>query len=86
MKYVKSAKESFLNKLPDNVKGTAMIRLFGLMKVPMLFWLRPIVEELSETTCRIKIPSMIDSESVIIACEIRYMLPKSKEILTISFL
>ena len=37
-------------------------------------------------TCRIKIPSMIDSESVIIACEIRYMLPKSKEILTISFL
>jgi hypothetical protein len=39
-----------------------------------------------EKIFKIKIPSMIDSESVIITCGIRYMLPKSKEILAISFL
>jgi len=48
---------NFLEKtLPKKLNNTLLIRLFGLAKVPMIFWLRPTAEELSEEKCVIKIP------------------------------
>lgn len=44
-----------LNVLPEKLKNTAFVRLFGLTKVPMIYWLRPTVLELSEETTSIKI-------------------------------
>ena len=37
-------------------KQTMMIRLFGLMKIPLIFYVRPSVIELSEKRVEIKIP------------------------------
>lgn len=48
--------QNILNKIPSKYRDTAMIRIFGLMKVPLLFWIRPTVIELSETRCEVKIP------------------------------
>ena len=45
-----------LNMLPEGLKNTAFVRFFGLMKVPMIFWLRPTVVELSDEVTAIKIP------------------------------
>lgn len=45
-----------LDKLPEGLRNTAFVRLFGLTKVPMIFWLRPTVIELSEEVTAIKIP------------------------------
>jgi len=43
-------------KLPPKLNNTLLIRLFGLAKVPMIFWLRPVAEELTEEKCIVKIP------------------------------
>jgi acyl-coenzyme A thioesterase PaaI-like protein len=48
--------QNILNRIPPKYRDTAMIRLFGIMKVPMLFWIRPSVVELSDKRCEIKIP------------------------------
>jgi hypothetical protein len=42
--------------MPEKVRGTLMLRAFGLAKVPMLFLSAPIVEEISEERCAIRIP------------------------------
>ncbi len=39
-----------------NLKGTAMLKLFGLTKVPLIFIVNPKVCELSAKKCAIKIP------------------------------
>jgi len=36
--------------------GTAALRAFGLLKIPMLFTVRPSVTQLSENQCVVKIP------------------------------
>jgi len=48
--------QNILNRLPPKYRDTAMIRIFGLLKVPLLFWLRPTVIELSDKRCVVKIP------------------------------
>jgi acyl-coenzyme A thioesterase PaaI-like protein len=48
--------QNILNTIPAKYRDTAMIRIFGLMKIPLLFWIRPTVIELSETRCEVKIP------------------------------
>lgn len=45
-----------IEKLPRPYAETARVWLFGLTKVPMLFWLRPVVLDLNERRCEIKIP------------------------------
>lgn len=45
-----------LDKLPEGLRNTAFVRLFGLTKVPMIFWLRPSVVELNDEVTAIKIP------------------------------
>lgn len=44
------------NHLPAQIKDTAMVRIFGLTKVPMLWYLRPSVVEMDRQKCVIKIP------------------------------
>lgn len=48
--------KNILNRIPAKYRDTAMIRMFGMLKVPMLFWIRPSVIELSDERCEIKIP------------------------------
>lgn len=45
-----------LDQLPSSTKETARIWLFGLFKIPMLFWLRPKVIEMSDEKCVIYMP------------------------------
>lgn len=48
---------SFLEKvLPKKMKDTMFVRLFGLTKVPLIFWVNPSVIEMSDKKCEIKIP------------------------------
>ncbi len=42
--------------IPSPLKDTMYLRLFGFLKIPMLFFLRPSVQEITETTCKVKIP------------------------------
>lgn len=45
-----------MNKLPEKFRNNAMITLFGLTKVPTIFFVGPKVLELSDTSCKVKIP------------------------------
>jgi hypothetical protein len=40
----------------QNFKGTAMLKLFGLTKIPLIFLVNPSVKELSEDRCAIENP------------------------------
>ena len=42
--------------LPPQYRDTALVRAFGLFKVPLLFWISPSVKELSDKRCVVKIP------------------------------
>jgi acyl-coenzyme A thioesterase PaaI-like protein len=52
----KIPKEKLLAKIPEEAKNTAFVQLFGIMKVPMIFYVRPRILELNEKRCVIKIP------------------------------
>lgn len=43
-------------RIPSRLRDTAMLRLFGLWKIPMLAYVRPVVLELSEERCVVRIP------------------------------
>ncbi|MEC7274784.1 MAG: PaaI family thioesterase [Bdellovibrionota bacterium] len=45
-----------LNFVPEGIKQTAFVRLFGLAKIPLIWFIRPSVLELNERETRIKIP------------------------------
>jgi len=51
-----SLSQNILQLVPEKMRNTAMVQLFGLLKVPMIFWLHPRVEELSDERCVITIP------------------------------
>ncbi len=42
--------------IAEGIKQTAFVRLFGLAKIPLIWFVRPTVVELNETTTQIKIP------------------------------
>lgn len=42
--------------LPKSIQDTAFVRLFGLTKVPLIFWVNPSVIKMDESECTIKIP------------------------------
>jgi len=42
--------------LPSKLRGTLMLRAWALVKVPMILWTRPVVEELSADRCVVRIP------------------------------
>ena len=43
-------------KLTERLKQTAMLRAFGLAKIPLLFWVSPSVEEIDDERVAIRIP------------------------------
>ena len=45
-----------LDIMPESLRDTAMLRLFGLSKVPLLFWIRPRVVVMNDEICTISIP------------------------------
>lgn len=44
------------NNLPKKYQDTVFVRLFGLMKVPLIFWVSPTVVTMNDQECVIKIP------------------------------
>lgn len=42
--------------IPQGLKQTAFVRLFGLAKIPLIWFIKPTVIELDETITKIKIP------------------------------
>ncbi|MFZ8933781.1 MAG: DUF4442 domain-containing protein [Bacteriovoracaceae bacterium] len=45
-----------MNKLPVNLRNNLMVTLFGILKIPMIFFVRPKVLELSDSRCRLLVP------------------------------
>lgn len=49
--------ENLLKKnIPKKYQDTLFVRLFGFMKVPLIFWVSPSVVTLNDKECVIKIP------------------------------
>jgi acyl-coenzyme A thioesterase PaaI-like protein len=49
--------EELLKKnIPKKYQDTVFVRLFGLMKVPLIFWVSPSVVKMDDQQCIIKIP------------------------------
>lgn len=48
--------EILKNSVPKKLQDTMFVRLFGLMKVPLIFWVAPSVVSLNDQECVIKIP------------------------------
>jgi acyl-coenzyme A thioesterase PaaI-like protein len=51
-----SIAKTIYDVLPVSIRDTFLIRLFGLFKVPLLFWIKPKIIELSDNKTIIKIP------------------------------
>ncbi len=51
-----SAIKKIYQALPESIRDTALVRTFGLFKVPLLFWISPTVVELSSKRCEVKVP------------------------------
>ena len=48
--------EKVLEKIPQSVRDTALLRFFGFTKIPLLWYLKPVVMEMDDKRCVIKIP------------------------------
>ncbi len=42
--------------IPSKLRGTLMLRAWAFVKVPMILWTRPVVEELTQDRCVVRIP------------------------------
>lgn len=42
--------------IPENVLATVLLRYFGFIKIPLLFYVKPTVIELSDNTAVVKVP------------------------------
>jgi len=42
--------------LPETLRETVLLRAFGFLKIPMLYFVRPSVTEISSERCVVKIP------------------------------
>jgi len=47
---------SILKRLPETLQATIMLRLFGLTKIPLLFFIRPSVVEIDDRRIVVKVP------------------------------
>ena len=45
-----------LEMIPPKIKDTAFVRMFGLFKIPLIWFIKPTVEELGEVKTVIKVP------------------------------
>ena len=48
--------EEIISKVPEKYQGSLMLKLFGLLKVPMLGYLKPSVVAMDQDQCIVKIP------------------------------
>jgi hypothetical protein len=48
--------QSMADMMPPAVRGTWALRAFGLLKVPLILYANPTVQELSDNVCAVKIP------------------------------
>jgi acyl-coenzyme A thioesterase PaaI-like protein len=48
--------DRLLGALPGTMKETLLLRVFGFLKIPMLFYISPSVVELTDEKCVIKVP------------------------------
>ncbi|MCO4794898.1 MAG: PaaI family thioesterase [Bacteriovoracaceae bacterium] len=53
---LKSVTTTIENIIPQSVRDTALVRLFGFTKIPLLWYIKPIVTYMDEKECTIKIP------------------------------
>ena len=44
------------SKMPKSLRETMLLRAFGLAKVPMILYCSPVVEQLDEKGCAVRIP------------------------------
>lgn len=56
MEQIKTQAKKVMDYLPQSFKDTALVRLFGITKVPLLAFLSPSVLQLDDQVCRVKIP------------------------------
>lgn len=42
--------------IPQHIRDTALVRLFGFTKIPMLWYIKPVVSFMDDKKCIIKIP------------------------------
>lgn len=56
MSAVNNAGDAVGNFIPEAMRGTMMLRTFGLVKVPMILYCSPSVEQLSDSGCAVRIP------------------------------
>ena len=45
-----------INLLPEKYRDTALLRLFGLTKIPLLWFIKPSVVKMDDEICMIKVP------------------------------
>jgi acyl-coenzyme A thioesterase PaaI-like protein len=50
------ANGALLNRVPETLKETVLLRGFGLFKIPLLFFISPTVVELTDEKCVVKVP------------------------------
>lgn len=48
--------QKVLNLLPESVRDTALLRIFGFTKIPMLWFIKPSVVKMDDETCIVKVP------------------------------
>lgn len=53
---MKKIVNKMMKSLPEGLKNTAYVRFFGLMKVPLIFYVAPQVKKLDSEACEIVIP------------------------------
>jgi len=56
MSTLSSVAKSALDKLPPRMRNTLYIRAFGFLKIPLLFFISPTVEELTDERCVVRVP------------------------------
>ena len=53
---VRAVQDQVVNRIPEGVRDQAFLKLFGLAKIPMIFFLSPRLVKLNGQTCQIMIP------------------------------
>ncbi len=52
---LETIKDSMINFIPQSFKDTALVRIFSFTKIPLLWFIKPIVEFMDDEKCVIKI-------------------------------
>jgi acyl-coenzyme A thioesterase PaaI-like protein len=53
---MKAISTKVLGYIPQYIRDTALVRFFGFTKVPLIFFLRPVVSHMDDEKCVVKLP------------------------------